>query len=300
MIMALNPGDSPPVSVVSPPIYGNLILTERPRSIAPRVSVIIAVWNGESVITACLDSLWGQTYKNFEVVVVNDGSKDATMSILEGINNPRLRVINLSLNRGCSVARNQGIKAARGEFIAILDADDISLPMRLEKQVQYLDKYHDCGIVGCYFELHSEMGNAKVAKRPVTDREIRRSISFMIPFVHSGVMMRRSAFTETSGYQPGLSHGEDYRLFADILKRHKGANLPEVLVVKHENANGLTFRISPFQHFVIGLKNRFYVTHLISPGLRGYFHAIAAALAVFFVRILGLNRETLKKLLGGG
>ena len=262
----------------------------------PRISIIVAVFNGENTIENCLNSLWRQTYENFEVIVVNDGSTDGTSNILRELKDPRLRLIFSHQNQGCSAARNLGIDHARGEYLAVLDADDISLPRRLELQLKYLDDHLQCGIVGCYFKLESELGDARIAKRPLDDRSIRKNMCLMIPFIHSGVMMRTSTFAKTCGYNPTLTHGEDYRLFADILVLTEGANIPEVLVIKHETATGLTFRISILKHFMRGLLNRFYVARVIDPSPRGYCLAVIGAFMIPVVRLFGLNRESLRKI----
>jgi glycosyltransferase involved in cell wall biosynthesis len=264
----------------------------------PKISVIVAVYNGARFITECLDSLWQQTWTDFECIVLDDGSTDETPALLAAVTDPRLRVLRNDVNQGVSAARNRAIAEARGEYLAILDADDLALPERFSRQVEFLDGHADHAIVGCFFELRSEAGNARAAARPVDDRAIRRSICLAIPFVHSGVMMRSSAFRETAGYDVRLSHGEDYRLFADILVNHKGANLTDVLVIKRETMSGLTFRIPLWRHVVTGLSNRLYVARRISPTLRGYLQALAGAGAIVLVRGLGLNREKLRRLMG--
>jgi len=266
----------------------------------PRVSVIVAVHDGEALLPECLQSLWRQTFDDFEIVVVDDGSEDGTWRYLSGVRDDRLHAIRSPRNEGCSAARNRAAGEARGEYLAVLDADDLALPDRLATQVRFLDAHPDHGIVGSFFELRSELGSADMARRPETDPDIRRSVCLGVPFLHSAVMMRAAAFREAGGYEPDFTHGEDYRLFARILARHRGANIPRVLAVKRETRQGLTFRLSAFDHFAMGLRNRLYVARRLDRTIRGYACAALGALAIPVIRKLGLNRETLRRLTGAG
>ena len=109
-------------------------------------------------------------------------------------------------------------------------------------------------------------------------------------------MIRAEAFNAAGGYEPNYSHGEDYRLFARILSKHKGAKLDQVLVTKRETSNGLTFKISSIAHMRIGLHNRLYAARMLSPKMTGYIQAILSGLSIPLIRHFGINREKLRSL----
>jgi len=260
----------------------------------PKVSVIVAVYNGEGFVKECLASLVSQTFKDFEVVVVNDGSTDKTIDMLvdERLD---LNVIDLSKNIGVSAARNVALKAAKGEYIAVLDIDDLWIPSKLEKQVAFLKNNPEYDIVGSFFELKSETGNASCAKRSESNTDIRKQIALAVPFLHSSILVRSNAMERARGYDEFVSHGEDYRFFVRILKSGKGANIPETLTIKRETRAGLTFKISVFSHLLMGFRNRVYAFWHADRSFRGFVNVILGVTALFFIRVMRLNRETLRR-----
>ena len=103
----------------------------------PLVSVVMPVYNREMYVGAAIESILGQTFTDFELIIVDDGSTDQSVAIIQGYRDPRIRLIRFSQNKGVSAARNVGNHEARGEFIAVMDSDDIALPKRLEKQLAF-------------------------------------------------------------------------------------------------------------------------------------------------------------------
>ena len=114
-----------------------------------KISVVMAAYNGESYVGEAVDSILNQTEKSFELIVVNDGSTDNTKSILESISDSRLSIINLPINCGIATARNVGMACVKGDYLAVMDADDVSLPDRLAIQSQFLDQNPGIHILGC-------------------------------------------------------------------------------------------------------------------------------------------------------
>jgi glycosyltransferase involved in cell wall biosynthesis len=119
-----------------------------PARAAKLVSVVMATYNGERFIGAAIDSILAQTHSNFELIVVDDASTDATSGILAAFTDPRLRVIHSPANNGVARARNRGFDCARGDYIALLDHDDLSHPTRLARQVEYLETHPGIVLVG--------------------------------------------------------------------------------------------------------------------------------------------------------
>lgn len=274
-------------------------VTVMESQVSARVSVIVAVYNGEMHIRDCLNSILNQTYQDFEIIVVNDGSADRTQDLVCQIESGKLSTIRLDKNYGVSAARNKGMQKACGELIAIMDADDIAMPNRLAEQVDFLDKHRDIDLVGSYVKLESEAGSTEVAVRPLNHSAITKAASWSCPLWNTTLMFRSHILQQVPNYPEEFRHGEDYRFLVQVMKRFKVANIPQVLVIKHENRKGLTFRISPWHHFRLGLSHRLYAVQLLNAGPLAYVKAVSAAFSILIVRLFGLNREVLKSYLNG-
>jgi glycosyltransferase involved in cell wall biosynthesis len=204
----------------------------------PRISVVTSVYNGQSYLQECIESILGQSFEDFEYLILNNGSTDNTPRILERYNDPRLRIIHQE-SLGIAGSLNKGIRLSRGHLIARLDADDFSYPKRLETQLRFMDQNPD--VVLCSSRFEELVGN-RLESQSVpfvqTDAEIRRRISCFNPFLHSQMMFRRHAFLNAGGYDEALQVAQDYDLWVRLLKEGKGHNLDEILgVIRIHNAS---------------------------------------------------------------
>lgn len=210
-----------------------------------KVTAIITVFNGEDFIRRAVESLLSQGLKDIEVLVLNDGSTDCTGEILEQMEDHRLRVMNLP-RTGRAGALALACREARGQYIANLDADDLSYPTRLEKQSTFLDEHPDHGWVGCGEEQDDDRrGEHHRRVYPLTDAEIRRQSAKCIPYCHSAVMFRKSLIDEGVNYDPSQPYLIDFEFFLRVAARAKVANLPDVLVKR--NVRGVSFFQSQFK-----------------------------------------------------
>lgn len=174
-----------------------------------------------------------QTEKNIEVLVINDGSTDKTIDILNGIHDERLRVITIP-RTGRAGALFFACKEARGIYIANLDADDISYPDRLEKQTSFLDNNSEYAWIGSGEEQEDDRREEHFKRIfPLQDREIRLQSAKCIPYCHSAIMFRQSLIEEGINYDPTQPFLIDFEFFQRVAKNHKVANLPEVLVKRN-------------------------------------------------------------------
>jgi len=199
----------------------------------PRVSVITAVYNGERFLAQAIDSVLGQTFTDFEYLVVDDRSTDGSRGILERYAALDDRVVLLRteahIHQGNAI--NTALRQARGEFIAILDADDLAHPERLEHQVAFLHARPDVGVAGTQAQQIDEDGRAgRVLSYPVTCELARWDILFWTPVLHSAAMIRSDLLQEIGGYSVQWRYASDYLLWAELIMRTGIANLPEVLV----------------------------------------------------------------------
>jgi glycosyltransferase EpsE len=186
----------------------------------PLVSVIIAVYNGSELIASALESIAEQTFQDWECIVCDDGSTDKTWEITKNIadNNSKIVPIRNNQNRGAAYARNRCIDIAKGKYIAIQDADDISYPTRLEEQVNFLDVFSDISVVGSYTTLSDT--NSRFwgeIKAP----EVPRNVDWLkgTQVLHASVMMRREDVILAGKYDERLPQAEDYDLFIRMVAK---------------------------------------------------------------------------------
>lgn len=196
----------------------------------PRISILMPVWNGEKFLAAAVDSVLTQTFTDFELLVVDDGSTDGTPEILRGYADPRLRVLRLD-HAGIVVALNHGLAEARAEWIARLDADDISEPRRLELQWQALARRP--GAVLCHSDVNlfgEGAASAGTARLPRSRGFTALRLCYKCPIAHSTVLFKKSTALAVGGYLPEERHAEDFSLWGRMLEQGEFISLPEKLV----------------------------------------------------------------------
>ena len=197
----------------------------------PAVSVLITVHNRERLIQDAIRSILTQTMSDLELIVLDDGSTDGTVAVVEGIDDPRLRLVRHDRNRGIPAARNSALEAATGEFVAWLDSDDLSRPERLKRQLHYLRANPSVALVGSCAGKLREDGTRKVGIRvpPLSHEDIRCWLLFRSAFQQSSVFGRREIL-QRYPYRNEFPVCEDVDMFVRLSAEHRVANLPEVLV----------------------------------------------------------------------
>ncbi|MBI5793659.1 glycosyltransferase [Candidatus Uhrbacteria bacterium] len=201
----------------------------------PRVSILISVWNSERSVRAAVQSLLDQTYRDFELLIVDDGSSDQTPTILNQLSqrDPRVRIITNETNLGLTRSLNLALGQAQGVLIARMDADDIALRDRLQKQVAFLDTHPDIGIVGTAYQFIDTHDQVIGERHPDTqDAQLRHSLIRFNPFLHSSVMMRRELLDRVHGYDEIYRRAQDYDLWMRLSPLTKLANLTDILMQK--------------------------------------------------------------------
>lgn len=284
-----------------------------------KVSVVMAAYNAERYISQSIDSILNQTFENFEFIIVNDGSEDSTLNIIKSYQDPRIIVFNQD-NQGCAKARHRAIKYARGEYIAIMDADDISLPYRLEISVRFLDTNPSVVLVGTGFIAKDETTNIEEERfHPRDHEDILRFMLFDSPFLDPSVLIRGESYHRVSGYNLKYSHKFDYELLSRLNKIGKFANIQEILVITRRHSDQFYREgYSPEEHRILRLKIRWltlwrskphfllfvktlswlffeFLTHSISVSIR---HKLPSSFRLifksFFNPEFGKNRYTTK------
>jgi glycosyltransferase involved in cell wall biosynthesis len=195
----------------------------------PRIAVVLPVYNGEKYIAEAIQSVLSQTFTDFELLVIDDGSTDRTREVLSGFTDARMRVIHFPAHRGLVPALNTGIRGSRSEFIARMDADDICMPQRFERQVAFLRSHVQIGLCGTWTR---SFGDETVEMRPpIKPEDVRARLFFGWAIDHPSILMRRD-FLEQHGlmYDDRFQHVEDFDFFIRAAEVTNLANVPEVLL----------------------------------------------------------------------
>ncbi len=183
---------------------------------SPKVSVVMPVYNGERFLREAINSILNQTFGDFEFVIIDDASRDRTWQILAeyAAKDPRLVLAQNQHNSGVVMSRNHGLALARGEYIAVQDADDISHPERLALQIDYLETHPHIGAVGAAAQRIDDRGKIlSLWSVPTEHRIIQAHLLFTSPIAHSTLTARHRLVKQLGGYRSGLDSVEDYDLF---------------------------------------------------------------------------------------
>ena len=205
----------------------------------PKVSVLMPVYNTpQEFLMEAIESILNQSFSDFELIILNDASPDANVErVVKCYHDPRIKYYRNDRNQGISESRNKLIDLALGEYLAVFDHDDVSLPQRLEKQVTLLDKNPDIGVVGCWFKM---VGSDEVQKLPVKNADIKKQLFTGCCLAHSSTMIRKKVLRDNNiKYEAVYSPSEDYALWCRLIDKTKFANIPEVLFL-YRNHEGNT------------------------------------------------------------
>ena len=212
------------------------------------VSVMMCVYNSERTIGEAIESVLGQTFGDFELVIVNDGSTDGSGNIIESYNDSRIRIFHRQKRVGITKVRRFGLEKARGEYIAILDSDDIALPVRLQKQVDFLDNNPDINLVGSWIEGIDKAGKKTGIRKDATDPLIIKWIlGFDNCIANSSSLYRRDVALEIGAYLFDGNAIEDYETLLKFNSVGGIGCVPEVLVCIREHQHRLS-KTEPFEN----------------------------------------------------
>ena len=260
----------------------------------PAVSVILPAYNCEKFIGKAIQSVLQQTFTDFELIIINDGSTDNTESVIHEVNDQRIVYLKNSNNQGLVYTLNKALTHANGKYMARMDADDICLRERLTKQKTFLDQNEDIAVVASTIEFINEQeektGIWELDRQTITPAQIRRAILKQNCIAHPTVMMRSEIIKQLKykGYQKNI---EDYDLWLRLLNRgYKIAKLDETLLLYRIHDDSVTSihlkKTNPFfKHFVMKTKFLFHFSHI-----SGF------ALSVFGSAILDLIKGIVKSI----
>lgn len=213
----------------------------------PKISAVMALYNTPyDYLQATVESILNQTFADFELIVIDDASSIEYKEFFEKFNDKRIKYSKLDKNGGPGHARNEGIKKSLGEYIGIVDSDDIYLPQRFEIQADFLDRNDDISLISCAFK---QSNNQKISAGPEKDEDIKIAMLFNSQLANPAVMFRRNVFAENSlFYTEDTKFGEDYELWLEAMFAGiKMANLKDVLMIYTRRRNQLSKAKSDLQ-----------------------------------------------------
>jgi glycosyltransferase involved in cell wall biosynthesis len=208
---------------------------------SPQITVLMPAYNAGKYIAEAIASVLGQTFGDFELLIVNDGSTDDTVSIIKSFDDQRIRIVSQS-NQGVAAALNTGLRHAHADYIARFDADDICLPHRLQKQYDFLKANPDYILVGSDVDYIIENNDFLFHFKCLahSHEEILDKLYFYCPFVHPAVMYKKEVVLSVGGYPDAAHNFEDYMLWVAIAGKGKFCNLDEPLVKYRLNPQSVT------------------------------------------------------------
>jgi len=199
----------------------------------PTVSILMSVYNGGAYLESCLQSLLDQTFGDFELIVIDDGSKDGSPDLLRtyAARDPRIR-LTIRENKGLTRTLNEAYRQARGKYLARMDCDDIAMPARLSAQVAFLDAHPEVACCGGYFQLiDGESRLLTTLKPPTDDAAIQaQCLAGHNPICHPSAMIRKSSMDAVKGYDERFKTTQDLDLWLRLGEVGKLANVPEVVL----------------------------------------------------------------------
>jgi glycosyltransferase involved in cell wall biosynthesis len=195
-----------------------------------KVSVIMSVYNDEEYVQEAVDSILNQTFKDFEFIIINDGSTDRTLDILQSYNDDRVILLNNEKNIGLVKSLNRGLENAKGQYIARADGDDISFPNRFEKQIRFLDEHPNVGLISSSAIIIDATGNEIEMSELATENEEIRTIFLKGNCIwHTSSIFKSDCVKKVGKYREWFRNAEDYDLWLRLIKYYDVANIGDPL-----------------------------------------------------------------------
>ncbi len=215
-----------------------------PAKALPKISIVILTYNRVGLLPKAINSVVGQSFRNWEIIIIDDCSSDGTEKYARALalKDKRIKYFRNEFNLGIARSRNRGVAFASGEYIAMLDSDDYWIDKdKLKKQANYLDGHPNVGLIGTAIRCEDESG--KILKEDIyaiSNKEIRSRILLKNQFAQSSVLFRKQAYVTAGGYDETLSLAEDYDLWLKIGRDWKLMNLPGVMTAYLVHSGGIT------------------------------------------------------------
>lgn len=252
----------------------------------PLVSVLMPAFNAEDYISDSIESIIKQSFTDFELIILDDASTDQTYLIAKKYSekDKRIRVLKNEINLNIAESRNKLLDVAEGKYVAWQDADDISLPDRLELQVHYLEKLKDVGMIGGFLQFITGNKNEGIRKYSEKDEDIRKKIFFYSPVAQPVAMIRKEAFVLAGKYGKNLSPAEDIDMSFRIGERWKFFNIQKVLLNYRNYSGSSTYKkLKKIELITLKTRLRYFFNQNYQLSAMAVFYNIFQFLSIFFV-----------------
>lgn len=228
----------------------------------PEITVVMPVYNAEAYLKDAIESILNQTFINFEFIIIDDASTDNSFKIIEDFSKKDDRIIILrnENNLGIAETRTKGTKYARGKYIAVADADDISTSKRFEKEYNYLEMHRECGVVGGFIQLFDSDSGKIIGVRKYfeDDKNLRKKLFLYCPVAQPVSMIRKEVFDNIGYYDPRYPPAEDLDLWFRIGTKYKFANIQEILLKYRVHKKSATIsKIQKMESMTLEIRNKY-------------------------------------------
>lgn len=257
-----------------------------PKLEMPLVSVLMPAFNTEAYIADSIESILRQSFKNFELVILDDASSDRTYEVIQNYakKDERIRVYKNKKNLNIAETRNKLVDLALGIYIAWQDADDISTPDRLESQVKCLEKYEKVGMVGGFLQFFGDDKKESIRKYNKLDKDIRKNIFFYSPVAQPVAMIRKEALTTTGKYGKNLSPAEDIDMSFRIGENWEFYNIQKVLLKYRNHYNSSTYKkLKKIELVTIKTRLKYFFNSNYSLTVAAFFYNIIQFISIFVI-----------------
>ena len=210
------------------------------------IDVIMSCYNCESTVLATINSIL-DTELNIRLLIVDDCSKDSTFKLISSLNDSRIKFYQNSKNLGLSKSLNMLISKSDAKYIARMDADDVVVNSRFEKQFQFLERNNEVDVCGTFAVGHDANGKEVILKRPLLHINLLQKMHIQPPFIHPTVMAR-AHFFKNNKYNPNFRRAQDWELFSRKMNSYKYQNLP-FIGIEYTISSGLSYKSIPIRYF---------------------------------------------------
>lgn len=250
----------------------------------PTVSVIVPAYNAEATILETLRSIQDQTFTDFELIVINDGSTDGTLALLEQVQDDRLRVFSYP-NGGLPVARNRGIQRATGEFISFIDADDLWTVDKLERQLQALQQHPEAGVAYSWTAFIDEHSRFLYAREPLAFSGNVYPQVLVDNFISNGsnILLRRQLVEAIGDFDPTLKSGEDWDFYIRLAAKTQFAVVPQYQILYRKSSSSMSSKVGVMEANILTVIDRAF--QKAPPELQGLRNPTLANNYRFFAKL---------------
>jgi glycosyltransferase involved in cell wall biosynthesis len=261
------------------------------------VSVITPAYNAEKHIGAAIESILKQTFRDFEYIILDDNSTDSTLAVIEqyAATDARIVVVKNERNLGIAGNRNKGVSLATGRYIVWQDADDISVPDRIEKQFRFMEAHPETGLLGGFLQFFNDSGMQSIRKYAATDRELRKKIFLYSPVAQPSAMVRKEALDKAGAYDLRYPPAEDLDMSFRIGMHYEFANLQEPMILYREHsASATATRLKKIELSTLEIRRKYarcgaYPVS-VADRLYNFFHYLSVYIIPPAVKIRMFNR----------